>query len=184
VADAAGEAEVYEERLRLAAVRRDRLALASSVLLHAERRFREEHGPSFLRAASRYLAVITGGRYERLLLGQHAGDDTPRLEAIQGDRAVTVAPPLSRGTLEQVYVALRLALVDEIDPGRLLPLYLDEALVNWDDDRVDALLPLLGALEGRQVLVATCHPELAARLGALGAAVIATPGRREPSPVS
>jgi uncharacterized protein YhaN len=97
---------------------------------------------------------------------------------------VPVAPPLSRGTLEQIYVALRLALIDEIDPERLLPLYLDEALVNWDDDRVDGLLPLLAALQGRQALVATCHPELAARLGALGAAVIATPGRREPSPVS
>ena len=41
----------------------------------------------------------------------------------------------------------------------------------------------LAELRGRQVLVATCHPALATRLGALGAAVIATPGRREPSPV-
>jgi uncharacterized protein YhaN len=183
VADAAGEAEVYEEQLRALEVRRDRLALASSVLQHAERRFRDEHGPSFLRAAGRYLAAITNGRYERLMIAAHAGTEPPRLEAIRGGLPVAVAPPLSRGTLEQIYVALRLALVDEIDPERLLPLYLDEALVNWDDDRVDGLLPLLAELRGRQVLVATCHPALATRLGALGAAVIATPGRREPSPV-
>jgi uncharacterized protein YhaN len=183
VADAAGEAAVYEELLRATEVRRDRMALASSVLLHAERRFRDEHGPSFLRAAGRYLTAITNGRYDRLLIAAHAGNEAPRLEVVSGGVPLPVAPPLSRGTLEQIYVALRLALVDEIDPERLLPLYLDEALVNWDDDRVDGLLPLLGALDGRQVLVATCHPELAARLGALGAAVIATPGRREPSPV-
>ena len=48
VADAAGEAAVYEEQLRVVERRRDRLALTSSVLLHAERRFREEHGPGFL----------------------------------------------------------------------------------------------------------------------------------------
>jgi uncharacterized protein YhaN len=167
---------VYEERLQTTERRRDRLAMASSILLHAERRFREEHGPGFLAAASGYLAAITGGRYERLLIAEHSGAEPPRLEVTRHGRPVPVGAPLSRGTLEQIYVALRLALVDEVDPGRLLPLFLDEALVNWDDDRVDGLLPLLGALGGRQAIFTTCHPALAARLGAIGAAVIATPG--------
>ena len=156
--------------------RRDRLALTSSVLLHAERRFREEHGPGFLTAASAYLTAITGGRYDRLLIGEQNGNEPPRLEVLRHGRPVPVGAPLSRGTLEQIYVALRLALVDEVDPHRLLPLFLDEALVNWDDDRVDGLLPLLAALQGRQAIFTTCHPTLAARLGAVGAAVIATPG--------
>lgn len=175
VADAAGEAEVYEERLRAVERRRDRLALASSVLLHAERRFREQHGPGFLAAASRYLSAITGGRYDRLLIGEQAGNEPPKLEVMRHGRPVPVGAPLSRGTLEQIHVALRLALVDEVDPQHLLPLFLDEALVNWDDDRVDGLLPLLAALQGRQAVFTTCHPALAARLGAVGAAVIATP---------
>ncbi len=176
VADAAGEAAVYEEQLRAVERRRDRLALTSSILLHAERRFREQHGPGFLTAASAYLAAITGGRYDRLLIGEQNGNEPPRLEVLRHGRPVPVGAPLSRGTLEQIYVALRLALVDEVDPHRLLPLFLDEALVNWDDDRVDGLLPLLAALQGRQAIFTTCHPALAARLGAVGAAVIATPG--------
>ncbi|MDX6376595.1 MAG: hypothetical protein QOE98_898 [Gaiellaceae bacterium] len=176
VADAAGEAEVYEELLHTVERRRDRLALASSVLLHAERRFREQHGPGFLAAASRYLAAITGGRYDRLLIGEQSGNEPPKLEVMRHGRPVPVGAPLSRGTLEQIHVALRLALVDEVDPQHLLPLFLDEALVNWDDDRVDGLLPLLAALEGRQAVFTTCHPALAVRLGAVGAAVIATPG--------
>ncbi len=175
VADAAGEAAVYEERLAAAEYRRDRLAMASSILLRAERQFRERHGPSFLTAASAYLSTITGGRYERLLIAEHSGTEPPRLEVVRDGRPVPVGAPLSRGTLEQIYVALRLALVDEVDPNRLLPLFLDEALVNWDDDRVDGLLPLLSALQGRQALFTTCHPAMAARLGAIGAAVIATP---------
>ena len=176
VTDAAGEAAVYEERLQTTERRRDRLALTSSILLHAERRFRDVHGPGFLTAASGYLAAITGGRYDRLLIGEQDGTDRPRLEVLRDGRPIPVGAPLSRGTLEQIHVALRLALVDEVDPHRLLPLFLDEALVNWDDDRVDGLLPLLTALQGRQALFTTCHPALAARLGALGAAVIATPG--------
>lgn len=183
VADAAGEAAVYEEELHRVEQRRDRLAMASSVLLHAERRFRERHGPGFLHAAGTYLQAITGGRYERLLISQQAGE-TPRLEVVRDGEPIPVGAPLSRGTLEQIYISLRLALVDEVDPGRLLPLYLDEALVNWDDERIDGLVPLLTALGGRQVLLATCHPELAGRLGTAGAAVIEMPGPRQPSRVS
>jgi uncharacterized protein YhaN len=176
-ADVAGEIAALEELQAQTLARRDRLALTASVIAVAERRYRETHGPAFLRAASDHLSAITAGRYVRLdQEPQERGE--PRLVVLRaGDpHPVPVEPPLlSRGALEQVYVALRLALLDEVDPERALPVFLDEALVNWDAARVGGLLPLLAALGGRQVFVATCHPALAERLAEAGAATIETP---------
>ncbi len=175
-ADVAGEAAAVAEQLAAVAIRRDRYVLAAAILRQAEETFRDRHGPAFLAVASRHLAAITSGRYERIVLAEHDDATAPRLEVVREGEAIAVAPPLSRGTLEQIHLALRLALVDEIDPGQLLPLYLDEALVNWDEERVEGLLPLLQALAGRQAFLATCHRELARRLAAAGACVVTVGG--------
>ena len=90
---------------------------------------------------------------------------------------VRVGAPLSRGTLEQIYVAVRLALVDAIDGEARLPLFLDELFAHWDAHRLDALVRVLGAVEGRQVVVSTCHAALADRLErSCGARVIELAG--------
>jgi uncharacterized protein YhaN len=57
----------------------------------------------------------------------------------------------------------------------LLPVFLDETLVNWDATRTAALIGLLAQLAGRQVLVATCHGELARSLAEAGAHAIEMP---------
>ena len=71
--------------------------------------------------------------------------------------------PLSTGTRDQVFLALRLAVVDHMDrAGARLPLLLDEVLVNWDEERRARALDLLTdvAME-RQVVLFTCHPAIA-----------------------
>jgi uncharacterized protein YhaN len=175
--DPGGAVAACREQREQLARERDRIAFVASTIAAAERRFRERHGPAFLAAAGRHLAHITGGRYHGVHLAADSPEaGAPRLELVREDgERRPVAPPLSRGTLEQVYLALRLALLDELDPTSLLPLYLDEALVNWDDRRSDGLIALLGSLGGRQAIVGTCHPELAERLAASGAVVVATP---------
>ena len=77
---------------------------------------------------------------------------------------------MSTGTLEQAYLALRLAIVDHLDDGKeRLPLFVDEALVNWDPPRRDRGLQVLAQLsETRQIFFFTCHPPVARRLEELG----------------
>jgi uncharacterized protein YhaN len=81
---------------------------------------------------------------------------------------------VSTGTLEQAYLSLRLAIVDHLDEGHdRLPLFVDEALVNWDRARRDRGLDVLADLASvRQIFVFTCHPELASRLEERGARVV------------
>ena len=63
---------------------------------------------------------------------------------------------LSAGTLDQLYLALRLAICQLTLPG--IPLVLDDALANFDDGRCALALEALARLgEERQILLFTCH---------------------------
>jgi uncharacterized protein YhaN len=178
VGDVEGELRAVEEELTAVRRERDRLALAASIVRRAEREVRERYAPAWLQTASRYLEAITHGRYTGIAIVETPAGE-PVLEVTRSGEALPlrVGPPLSRGTLEQIYVAVRLALVDAIDAEARLPLFLDELFAHWDAQRLDALVRVLGAVEGRQVVVSTCHAALADRLErSCGARVIELAG--------
>ena len=62
----------------------------------------------------------------------------------------------SDGTVDQLYLALRLAVARELLPHA--PLVLDDAMVRFDNDRLEAALAIL-KLEAKhkQVIIFTCH---------------------------
>ena len=165
VGDVEGELRAVEDELATVRRERDRLALAAAIVRRAEREVRERYAPAWLQAAGRYLEAITHGRYTGIAIVETPAGE-PVLEVTRADEALPlrVGPPLSRGTLEQIYVAVRLALVDAIDAEVRLPMFLDELFAHWDASRLDALVRVLGAVEGRQVIVSTCHAALADRL--------------------
>ncbi|MFW6200188.1 MAG: AAA family ATPase, partial [Gemmatimonadota bacterium] len=128
-----GEILHVREELERVRRRRDRLALLGGIVRVADHRFRDRNQPDVLRTAGRYLETITGGRYRRLLMQEGELSGTLYLEGPGYPHAVEVDTPISTGTREQVYLALRLAVIDHLDAGgERLPLVLDEAFVNWD----------------------------------------------------
>ncbi|HSM05214.1 MAG TPA: AAA family ATPase [Longimicrobiales bacterium] len=171
-----GEIQAAEEEVDRRTRRRDRLWILGRVVQEAEKRLREEHQPAILREAASILSELTAGRYDRIVL---AGRDGRRFR-VRGPGtpgSLPVEAPLSTGTREQVYLALRLAILDQLDrAGERLPLFLDEVLVNWDPVRRDAGLQTLARRSAdRQCFVFTCHPGMADRLVELGAARIRLP---------
>jgi uncharacterized protein YhaN len=156
---------VREAEERLAALRRerDRLALLESILGLAERRFREVHQPPVLQRASRYLERVTRGRWRRIDYEEGAGGG---LFVTGGgrDEPVRVEPPISRGTLDQIFLCLRLGLLDHLDEGRERPpLVLDDALLRMDGARRAEVYELLAEISrGRQILLLTCQEWIAA----------------------
>jgi recombinational DNA repair ATPase RecF len=150
-----------------------------------------DHQPPVLREASRWLARLTEGRY----LSITTAVDEARLEIHERDGQLWRPERLSRGTREQVFLALRLALVRDL--GRhdvTLPIVMDDALVNFDDARARAaartLVEFLAEQGGdRQMLVFTCHAHVAAMFHEAGGHVrsLSDPSitwiRREPATV-
>lgn len=159
----AGRIQALRDEIEELSRVRDRSVALARVIQVAELRFREAHQPDLLRRAGEYLDRITEGRYRRLLLSDTPGQDPFVLDAEHLPRALAVKPPISTGTREQIYLALRLAIVDHLEADREpLPLFLDEVFVNWDQDRRDRGLDLLAGMDqDRQIFLFTCHPPLA-----------------------
>ena len=77
----------------------------------------------------------------------------------QGDTVYRDAGLLSAGTVDQLYLATRLAICDLVLPeDKAIPLVLDDALTNFDDRRCTAALRWLKeAAKTRQIILFTCH---------------------------
>jgi uncharacterized protein YhaN len=127
----------------------------------AKQVYEEQRQPEVLKLASRYFETMTGGRYSRVLAP--LGETRLEVEEKKGGRRKG-PEALSRGTSEQLYLAMRLALAAVYANQAVpLPLVTDDILVNFDDARAASTATLLGdfAAEGHQVLAFTCHSHLA-----------------------
>ncbi|HEX9533635.1 MAG TPA: AAA family ATPase [bacterium] len=98
--------------------------------------------------ASEYLAILSNGRYRRL---QVDPDNQERIELgvwseEAGGWVETREPHLSRGTVDVVYLAARLALVDVLAGGKRPPLLFDDPFITFDEQRRQAAAVLLREL--------------------------------------
>jgi len=161
-----GKIESIEEQIEDVCTQHDHLMLLASLLREADRQFREEHQPDVLKRASEYLNTITSGRYTRIITLEDE-DEEERLAVIsKSGEDRPIAFPLSGGTLDQIYLAFRLAVIDHLDEAyEHLPLVLDEVLINWDDQRFETGVQILSDIaQKRQVFLFTCHDWIVKRI--------------------
>ncbi|WP_159887172.1 AAA family ATPase [Paenibacillus puerhi] len=146
--------ECRTETLRLAG-RWAVQALCQQLIVRTKTIFEQDKQPLVMRRASEDFSRITGGRYTRILTP--IGEQRVLAELSEGGLVETGR--LSRGTAEQMYVCIRLALADEYGAtGIRLPLIMDDLFVNFDDERLRRGLELLETVAGRgQLLLFTCH---------------------------
>ena len=156
--------EAAREDLAAAAESWQRLVATEWLLEAARRKFEAEHQPGILRAAGRFLETITRGRWIAVRSVAEAEKDEDRLRVVRFDdpERLHSVSTLSRGTMEQLYLALRLALASEFpDPGVRLPLILDDVLVNFSGTRRAAAAEAIASISTRvQVIAFTCHAEM------------------------
>ena len=121
--------------------------------------YESDRQPETLAEASGYLKRLTAGRYQRIWTP--FGESALCVDDQQGQSRRVEA--LSRGTREQVYLSLRLALASAYGRrGAGLPLILDDVFVNFDAQRARAAAQTVCdfAAAGNQVLVFTCHDHI------------------------
>ncbi len=136
------------------------LQIEEDALQQMRHRFEKENISSTLTTASSYLHRISSGRYHKIWAP--LGEDFLCVDD-EYDRTFRVEQ-LSGGTREQLFLALRFALVREFaSRGIELPVIMDDLFVNFDEERTEAAAECLieVAGEGQQILFFTCHQHLA-----------------------
>lgn len=128
------------------------LELAQKTLSDASDQLQRRFAPRITEQARQLFASLTQGRYDRLQLQQ----DLTVNAAADADTTVRSIQWRSEGTVDQLYLALRLAVARELTPAS--PLVLDDALVRFDDQRHAAAMEILQeeAVQ-KQILLFTCQ---------------------------
>lgn len=108
--------------------------------------------PGITHQAQEYLQIMSGKRYNKILINQNfhitAGN--------QDDTAIRDLSFRSDGTIDQVYLAVRLAVAKLLSPDA--PMILDDAFVRFDDERLYHALSLLQEIsETKQVILFSCQ---------------------------
>ena len=131
------------------------LTLAIETLKEADTELQSRFSPELGRVASEYMAKVTGGRYADVLIDR----DFSARARTQGDSVARESEYLSAGTLDLMYLAVRLAVCELAMPaGEPCPLIIDDALVNLDETRLDQAMQLLREIaKNRQVILFTCR---------------------------
>ena len=151
-----------EEQRRSLQTEYDAISLASQVLEVSNVSLQKRFSPALGEKSAEIFTKLTQGKYNKVLLNkelipsaQEKGSLLPR-ETFQ----------LSQGTADQLYLAVRLAICDLVLPQeKKAPLVLDDALITFDDGRMEAALTYLAQLaRERQILLFTCQHREAAFL--------------------
>ena len=149
----AAQAEELEDALARRRLEYDALATAMDALTQANAQLQERFSPELNRLTGQYMARLTGDKYPAVSF-------TRELEGLVragGDVLPRSSLYLSRGTADQLYLALRLAVCRLCLPERP-PILLDDALASFDDARLESALELLWELSGeQQLLLFTCQ---------------------------
>ena len=157
--EATGQEELLQRRLEQVNERINRLTetyaaleLAQETLATATAQLQSRFAPRIASEAQKILQRMTGGRYDRLTIDQ----DLSLNAGAKEETVLRNAQRRSEGTVDQIYLALRLAVSKELTPNA--PWVLDDALVRFDDVRHAAAMEILKeeALE-RQIILFTCQ---------------------------
>ena len=150
----ARQAELEERRAELEG-EYEAIQLAMEALTSANTTLQNRFSPALGRRAAEIFRQLTGGRYGGVVLDRqfHLSAE-PAGEGVYRD-----AQLLSAGALDQLYLAVRLAICELVLPQeREVPMVLDDALANFDDGRCAAALDYLAReAQNRQILLFTCH---------------------------
>ena len=160
--DTLGDPLVWKTRLRELEAEHERvefeleaLTAALDELALADEEMRSEFSPALAKSAASVLSRLTGGAYTELTLDRELN----AFVRCAGEPVLHESAFLSRGTADQLYLALRLALCDMLLGGEdPCPIVLDDALINFDDARMGHALDYLAEIaQHRQILLFSCH---------------------------
>lgn len=137
--------------------------LAQYFLEAAKKQFEADRQPEIIRLASNLFRTISGGTWQGIVATLEDELNVVPSEK-HGVVLNSVAPEmLSRGTQEQLYLALRLAYIqNHAVHAEPLPIIMDDIMVNFDQKRAQKTADVLAQVaKDHQMLFFTCHEHTA-----------------------
>ena len=127
------------------------IELAKEVLTNSYQKMKEKVTPKFTKQLSENIAEITNSKYSKAMYNEDKG----LIIEIKNGSYVT-ASKLSIGTIDQLYLSLRLSMIDDLSEEKL-PIILDESFAYFDTKRLVNILKYLSKkYSNRQIIIFTC----------------------------
>ena len=145
------EQEILGKQLNDLKEDNEAIELVKETIGIAYEKLKENINPEFNKKLSENISKITNGKYNNILFNDEQGliIELPNGNYVSADR-------LSIGTIDQIYLSLRLAIIDEISNEKL-PIILDEAFAYFDDNRLENIMLFLAKeFKERQIIIFTC----------------------------
>lgn len=137
--------KIEEAKMEIAAIE-----AAKSNIEEIANEIRNNFGKKLNERASYYMSRITNGKYDNLAIDERLNI------SINSKKALISASKLSKGTIEQIYMSLRLAAADIIFEKDKKPILLDDAFVMYDNKRMGNTLKFMSE-NMEQVVLFSCH---------------------------
>ena len=139
--------EQYEELQK----NNESIELVKTLLARAYDNMKNSVSPVFTQKLSNSIETITKGKYCKLSFNDEQG----LIVELENGNYIP-AERLSTGTIDQLYLSLRLAMLDEISNEKV-PIILDESFAYYDDERLKNILNyLVNEFNDRQIIIFTC----------------------------
>lgn len=126
--------------------------LAQETMTDLSSSIRDSFGLYLNKEASQYITGITGGIYDSMSIDENLNvflNTKTKLVPLEN---------VSSGTMDQVYLALRLAAAKLLQgSGSGFPLIFDDSFTQYDDERLKTALEWLASAYGGQIIIFTCH---------------------------
>ena len=145
------EYEELEERLENLEKRNNAINLTKEILTKAYINMKNNITPKFTENLSYNISKISRGRYNKVTINDEKG------LIVENEYGEYIpAELLSVGTIDQLYLSLRLSMIDDMTNEKM-PIILDEAFAYYDDDRLENILKYLNEnMQNHQVIIFTC----------------------------
>lgn len=127
------------------------MIVAKQALEDAYEKMKKDVTPRFTNSLSDNIAKISNNKYNRVSIN----DENGMMVELQSGEYVP-AERLSLGTIDQLYLSLRLSMNTEVSSENM-PVILDEAFAYYDDERLENILKFLAEnYRDKQIIILTC----------------------------
>jgi len=143
------EYEELKEKLNILEEKNKCINMAKEILEKSYEKMKNNITPKFTKKLSEIANEISGGKYKKVILNEEKG----LIVELENGEYIS-AGLLSVGTIDQLYLSLRLSMMDEISEEKM-PIILDETFAFYDTERLTNTIKVL-AKKTNQIIILTC----------------------------